>query len=64
MEKLKLFKIQVQLARQYLTGKDSCFKFSRDLSARHASNAEKTLDLNLDPSMCLEDRIKWMEAFN
>ena len=64
MNQLQLFKIQLKLARQYLTGKDSGRNFSLALAESHARNAETTADLNLDPSMSLEARIKWMEAFN
>lgn len=64
MEQLKLFKIRLKLAREYLTGTESGKSYSRDLAERFAVKAEQTADLNLDPSMSLEDRIKWMEAFN
>lgn len=64
MDQLQKFKIQLKLARQYLTGKDSGLLCSREMAESHARNAEATADLNFDSSMCLEDRIKWMEAFN
>ncbi len=60
---MEKFKMQVRLARQYLTGKDSGFRFSRDIAESHARSAEETAGLNLDSSMSLEERIKWMEAF-
>lgn len=59
MEKFRMF---LKLAKLYHSGEDSHWRFSQDMAKRFVESAERSIGLNLDSSMSVEQKIRWMEC--